>query len=74
LALLAEDIYRSPNGDRWRLVRDTASGRRFVRHEANASSGGQVTDTELEDFLSINGSGPEYIELRRMVQEQGGMR
>ena len=29
------DIYRSSNGDRWRLISDSVSGRRLVRHEAN---------------------------------------
>ena len=37
------DIYRSSNGDRWRLINDPVSGRRLVRHEANLASGGQVT-------------------------------
>jgi hypothetical protein len=69
MALLAEDIYRSPNGDRWRLISD--SGRRFVRHEPNAASGGQVTDTELDDFLSINGPGPEYTNLRQLLHSKG---
>jgi hypothetical protein len=72
MSILAEDIYRSPNGDRWRLISDTESGRKFVRHEANISSGGRVTDMELDEFLSINGPGPEYIELRRMLGDQVG--
>lgn len=71
MTILVEDIYRSSNGDRWRLIRDTGLGRSFVRHEANASSGGQVTDTRVEDFLSINGSGPEHIALRRMLDGGG---
>jgi hypothetical protein len=67
MALLADDIYRSSNGDRWQLIRDVTTGRTFVRHEPNAPSGGRVTDTELDDFLSINGSGPEYEGLRRLL-------
>ncbi len=39
MAITAEDFYRSSNGDRWQLIRDTASGRTFVRHEPNLSSG-----------------------------------
>jgi hypothetical protein len=35
-------LYRSANGDRWDLARDTATGRVFIRHEANEPSGGQV--------------------------------
>jgi hypothetical protein len=40
-------LYRSPNGDSWFLVRDPATGSAFVRHQANAPSGGQVTDIDL---------------------------
>ena len=37
------ELYRSaPNGDRWSLVRDTASERVVIEHEPNASSGGQA--------------------------------
>ena len=53
------DIYRSSNGDRWRLI-DDASGRRIVRHEPNPASGGQATETPVEDFLAVNGPRPEY--------------
>lgn len=67
MPLSAQDIYRSPNGDCWRLIRDPATGRRFVRHEPNAASGGRMTDTELDDFLSINGAGPEYAGLREIL-------
>jgi hypothetical protein len=62
-----EDIYRSSNGDRWRLIRDTAPGRVFVRHEANQASGGSVTDMDVDDFLSVGGSGPEHTALRRLL-------
>src|ERR1700722_18178479 len=62
-----EDIYRSANRDRWTLIRDTNSGRRLVRHEANPSSGGQVTETDVEAFLSIGGSGPEFAALRGLL-------
>jgi hypothetical protein len=72
MAFSAEDIYRSANGDRWRLIRDTASDRVFVRHEANPSSGGHVTDTDIEEFLSAGGSGPEYAALRRLMDEPRG--
>src|SRR5262249_9720108 len=62
VALSAATIYRSSNGDRWRLIRE--NGRVFVRHEANSSSGGSVTDTDVDEFLSVGGSGPEYAALR----------
>jgi hypothetical protein len=67
VAVSSEEIYRSANGDRWRLIRDDASGRVFVRHEANLSSGGHVTDTDVDDFLAVAGPGPEYAALRRLL-------
>ena len=59
-------LYRSPNGDTWFLVRDPATGSAFVRHQANAPSGGQVTDIELGAFLSGPGS-PEHEALLRLI-------
>src|SRR2546423_5556097 len=44
-------LYRSPNGDSWSLARDPATGSAFVRHQANAPSGGHVTDIEKGGFL-----------------------
>src|ERR1700757_4562657 len=52
MAITTEDFYRSSNGDRWQLIRDTASGRSFVRHEPNLLSGGPATDTDVEEFLN----------------------
>ncbi len=57
-------IYRSQNGDVWHLLREAPSARILVRHKANAASGGQVTDLPVEEFLSINGPGPEHHALR----------
>ena len=67
MAQSAEEIYISSNGDRWTLIRDANSGRLSVRHEANPSSGGRVTDTDVDVFLSIAGSGPEFTALRRLL-------
>jgi hypothetical protein len=67
MAITAEDFYRSSNGDRWQLIRDTASGRAFVRHEPNLSSGGRVTDTEVDEFLNRTGSSPENLALRALL-------
>jgi transglutaminase-like putative cysteine protease len=66
-ALWAEDIYSSPNGDRWQLVRDTMASRVFVRHQANASSGGHLTELALDEFMRHNGSGPEHVALRHLI-------
>ena len=45
------ELYRSPNGDTWFLARDPNTGLAFVRHVANASSGGHVTEMEIGEFL-----------------------
>jgi hypothetical protein len=55
MATETRQLYRSPNGDRCHLARDTASWRVFIRHEANQPSGGQVTDIEIGDFLTSGG-------------------
>jgi hypothetical protein len=68
MSVMSKDIYRSPNGDRWRLVSDTESGQRVVRHEANPASGGYVTETDLAAFLRLAGSGPEHAALRDMLE------
>ena len=59
-------LYRSPNGDSWCLARDPTTGSAFVRHQANAPSGGQVSDIELGAFLSGPGS-PEHEALLRLI-------
>jgi hypothetical protein len=55
MTVFMDDFYRSSNGDRWQLVRDTASGRRVVRHEPNLASGGQA------------GGGPSRIGIMKSV-------
>jgi hypothetical protein len=67
MAIEARTLYQSPNGDRWRLARETETGRVFVRHEANLSSGGRVSEIELGTFLSAGGRGPEHQELLRLI-------
>ena len=59
-------LYRSPNGDIWFLARDPATGLAFVRHQANAPSGGQVTDIEIGAFLS-GSRNPEQEALLRLI-------
>lgn len=68
MTLSVEDIYRSENGDVWQLVENAASGRLDIRHVANLSSGGHVTEMPIEDFLSRCGSGPEYAAARRLLE------
>jgi hypothetical protein len=67
MTLREKTIYRSSNGDRWTLMRETATGRQFVRHKANPLSGGRITDTGVDEFLSVAGPGPEFAALRRML-------
>lgn len=67
MSVQSQDIYTSSNGDRWSLIRDAGSGRVFVRHQPNLRSGGRVTDTEVDEFLSVASSGPEYAMLRRLL-------
>ena len=67
MSLDTRGLYRSPNGDRWSLVRDPGSGRVFVRHEPNISSGGGASDMEVGDFLARGGHGPEHQELLRLI-------
>jgi hypothetical protein len=59
-----EQLYRSPNGDTWFLARDPATGLGTVRHQANASSGGQVTDLEIGAFLK----GPPHPEQEALLR------
>jgi hypothetical protein len=67
MAFEAKDIYSSANGDRWSLVCDPDSGRVFVRHEPNASSGGRTSDISIGEFLVRGGHGPEHQELLRLI-------
>jgi hypothetical protein len=67
MTITAEDFYRSSNGDRWQLIRDSASGRSFVRHEPNLSSGGRTTDTDVDEFLNRTGTSPENLALRALL-------
>ena len=66
-AVRTREIYRSSNGDRWLLARDPGTGRVFVRHEPNLSSGGQVADIEIGAFLIAAGNGPEKQEVQGLI-------
>jgi hypothetical protein len=72
MTILIDDFYRSSNGDRWQLIRDTASGRQVVRHEPNLASGGQVTETSADVFLDRTGTSPENLALRALLGKQSG--
>lgn len=67
MGIESRNLYHSSNGDRWCLVRDSGSGRVFVRHKPNLSSGGQAANIEVGDFLVRGGFGPEKQELLRLI-------
>jgi hypothetical protein len=69
MAITPEDFYRSSKGDRWQLIRDTASGRAFVRHEPNLSCGGRTTDTDVEEFFNRTGTNPQNLALRTLLDK-----
>ncbi len=69
MATEIRQLYRSHNGDRWYLARETDSGRVYVKHQANEASGGRVTEIGIGDFLSSGGHGPEHAELLRRFVE-----
>ena len=50
------------------LLDSTDPTRVLVRHIPNPSSGGQTTDTGVTDFLSTNGTGPEYAAVRQQLE------
>jgi hypothetical protein len=60
-------LYSSPNDDRWLLVRESESGRVFVRHIPNLPSGGTTSDIELGAFLCERSYGPQHTELLRLI-------
>ncbi|AWK89709.1 hypothetical protein [Azospirillum thermophilum] len=71
MATGSRELYRSSNGDRWLLVRDADADRAdadrlFVRHEANAASGGHRAEIGIAAFLA-GGLGPEQQALLRLI-------
>jgi hypothetical protein len=64
--LTKREIYSSPNGDRWFLVRDS-NGRVAILHEPNPASGGQASNIDVGTFLIRGGRGPEHQELLRLI-------
>jgi hypothetical protein len=63
-------IYRSANGDRWLLIGGPNLAMAMVRHEPNQASGGRATEMTVGEFLSVDGPGPEFAALRRLVDRQ----
>jgi hypothetical protein len=59
-------IYKSPNGDTWLLVRDEHDVV-AVEHRPNVASGGGITRQSLSKFLLEKGDGPQQQELLQLI-------
>jgi hypothetical protein len=70
MTIEARELYSSPNGDRWFLGRDPATGDVFVRHEPHGPSGVQPTHIDIGAFLS---RGPRNLEHRALLQLVGSL-
>jgi hypothetical protein len=60
-------IYESSNGNVWVLARDPASEMPTVKHQPNASSGGQTSYTDTGKFLRDGAGGPEHQALLKLI-------
>jgi hypothetical protein len=67
MAVETRQLYSSPNGDRWFLGRDPATGDIFVRHEPNVPSGGRPSDIDIGAFLSRGPRNPERQALLHLI-------
>ena len=67
MPITKRELYRSSNGDKWFLARESETGSLIVRHEANAPSGGQVTDVDIATFLAAGERHPEHDALLRLL-------
>ncbi len=65
-----KELYRSPNGDRWTLIRNAAANL-AVTHQPNPSSGGRASETEVTSFLSQGEHGPEHQALLQALSDLG---
>jgi hypothetical protein len=63
------ELYASSNGDRWHLLVDASTGYAFVRHTANAASGGHVVDFSVSAFLVEGRDGPEHQALWSLLRD-----
>jgi hypothetical protein len=62
-------IYSSPNGGAWFLCQEHMSGRAFIKHRADTSSGGHETDIGIAEFLSNGPCNPEHEALLRVMAD-----
>ncbi len=66
-------FYSSSNGDRWQMLHDDETGIYQVRHEPNAASGGQATETPMPEFLSRSGATPQGAALQKLLEARGAI-
>ena len=67
MSVQKRELYSSPNGDKWFLSGDPATGNVFIRHEANIPSGGHVTEMDIATFLSSGQRNPEHQALLKLL-------
>jgi hypothetical protein len=67
MSVQKRELYSSSNGDKWFLSGDPATGTVFVRHEANVSSGGHVTEMDIATFLSSGQRNPGHQALLKLL-------
>jgi hypothetical protein len=60
-------LYQSSNGDAWLLTRDPTSKLPAVKHLPNASSGGEISYTDIGTFLRYGANGPEQQALLKLI-------
>jgi hypothetical protein len=71
MAEAEEVFYNSSNGDRWLLITNANTGFLTVRHEANPSSGGHMSETKIAEFLAHNGVTPQGKALKKLLEDRG---
>jgi hypothetical protein len=67
MSMQKRQLYSSPNGDKWFLCGDPDTDNVFIRHEANVSSGGHVTEMDIGTFLSGGQRNPEHQALLHLI-------
>ena len=60
-------LYQSSNGDAWLLTRNPMSKLPTVKHVPNASSGGQISYSDIGTFLRDGANGPEHQVLLKLI-------
>jgi hypothetical protein len=67
----AVTFYSSSNGDRWQLITHAETGHHIIRHEPNLSSGGQISEVSVPEFLGRSGASPQAAALQALLGKKG---